>query len=368
MKEKRYVLDRTKLEPCDIILTSNKSFSSKGIRLATLGKYSHAAIHMDGTTIEATLKGVFSKSTQRLIFDEENQAAVFRSKKPLSDNEIRRICNYARSLTGSLYALPEALTIRVLSSLKIQETRKQFCSRLVAESYNAAGYDLANLRNPAYCTPKQLALCKSFYQVQDVLKLACQAEIVLAESTDPNTEHQLQTFMWLNKVRDLVEENSSITTIDIQTINDVDMFLLKYPQYDATVSDFMKNTDYLYFHNYDAEVNRYRYDEKLFQVVLQKQPSASAFIEEHLDIEPGLFYKYTQNLEGYIQYMNEQKLQFFHLHIDLYTNLIKHLYRRLNVYIAGCISIGESKWALDLNKLNSIILNAIHAGEKALTL
>ena len=152
MEDKKYIINRFKLEPCDIILTSDKTFSSKGIRLATLGKYSHAAIYVGGTIIEATLKGVFSKNTQRIIFDKENQVAVFRSKKPLSEIEVKKICEYARAQVGSLYTIPEAITIRARSMLGILETRKQFCSRLVAKAYEAAEYDLANLRGcPRFC-------------------------------------------------------------------------------------------------------------------------------------------------------------------------------------------------------------------------
>ena len=65
MEKIKYVIDHTKLKPCDIILTSDKTFTSKGIRLATLGRYSHAALYVGGTTIEATLNGVFSKNIQR---------------------------------------------------------------------------------------------------------------------------------------------------------------------------------------------------------------------------------------------------------------------------------------------------------------
>jgi hypothetical protein len=172
--------------------------------------------------------------------------------------------------------------------------------------------------------------------------------------------------MWLDEVRNLIEKNSSITAIDIQTMNDVNDFLIKYPPYDAIVSAIMKNTDYLYFHDYDTKVNPYRYNKRLFQEIMEKQPDALAFIEDHLDMESGMFYKYSQNLEGYIQYNRQLKLFFFTLHIELYVNLIRHLYNRLNVYIAACESLGEDKIAQDLKKLTPIVLNAISTGKKAL--
>ena len=317
MEETKYIIDRSKLERCDIILSSHTTFSSKGIRLATLGKYSHAAIYVGGTTIEATIGGVFSKNIQRMLFEKENQVAVFRSKRPLSENEVDKICTYARAQTGSLYALPEAITIRARSILKIQETRKQFCSRLVAKAYEAAGYDLANLKNPAYCTPKMLGLCKSFYQVQGIVKQATEEEILSVESPDPNTEHQQHTFKWLNKVRHLVEGDPSINGIDIQSINDVNFFLLEYPQYDAKVSEFMKATDYLYSYNYDIKANSYRYNEHVFKLVIKNKPDALDFIEDHIEVEYEIFPIYSYALEGYILYLKQKKLMFFTLHIHL---------------------------------------------------
>jgi hypothetical protein len=364
MEKNKYIIDRFKLEPCDIILTSDTTFSSKGIRLATLGKYSHAAIYVDGTVIEATLKGVFSKNTQRMIFDQENQVAVFRSKRPLSEQEAIEICQYARAQTGSLYALPEAITIRARSILAMPETRKQFCSRLVAKSYEAAGYDLANLRNPAYCTPKQIGLCKSFYQVQNIIKQATKEDIAFAETPDPIAENQRHTFEWLNKVRDLVEGDSSITAIDIQTIGDVNNFLLKYPQYDAKVSTFMEDTNYLHYYNFDTKINPHRYHEQLFQTVMKMHPDALAFIKSHLELVD--MHPYDQNLKHYIFYMKQQKLRFFSLHIQLYVNLITGIYQRLTVMIAGCESIGEDEFGRKLRKDRQAVLELIKMGEMEL--
>ncbi|SUP04970.1 Uncharacterised protein [Vibrio cincinnatiensis] len=65
---KKLILDVPSLKLGDVILTSEKGFASIGVRAATLSKYSHAAIYVGGTMIEATLGGVFSKNPQRLLF------------------------------------------------------------------------------------------------------------------------------------------------------------------------------------------------------------------------------------------------------------------------------------------------------------
>ena len=108
---KKFIIDMPSLKIGDVILTAEKGLTSKGIRVATLSKYSHAAIYVGGTMIEATLGGVFSKNPQRLIFNSEKQVAVYRYRGLLNESQIQSVCGYARSKTASLYTLPEAATL-----------------------------------------------------------------------------------------------------------------------------------------------------------------------------------------------------------------------------------------------------------------
>ena len=234
------------------------------MKISTASRYSHAAIYVDGTTIEATLGGVFSKSAQRLAFDQPTDVAILRSRRPLSREQTEQICMFARSKTGSLYALNEAITVRARSILKIEETRKQFCSRLVAQAYEHIGYNFINLRSPSYCTPRQLSLCKAFEKVKDAVRIATDDEISFAESEDPNMENQRQTFEWLNKVRALAKTATATTQVDIQTLNDVNDFLIENPSFDGKISSWVKESGYLEFHDHDEKTNTYRYNKELF--------------------------------------------------------------------------------------------------------
>lgn len=368
MEEEKYIIDHSQLEHCDVILTADATAAGKGIRLATLGKYSHAAIFVGGTAVEATLKGVFSKNPQRMLFDKEHQVAVFRSKTELTRKQVESICTYAQSQTGTLYALPEVFAIRALSALGVQETRKQFCSRLVAKAFEVAGYNLAGISDPAYCTPRQLAKCKSFRQIQGIVRRATDAEIAFASTPDPNMEHMEHTYGWLNKVRDLVKCESAVAGVDVQSINDVGDFLLKYPQYDRTVSAFVEDSGYLDFYEFEKTVNPHRYNARMFQFVMLNQPDPLAFIESELDKEPDLFFRYAQNLEGYLQLARKLRLRFFLLHIQLYVNLIKAIYARMEILSAGYALAGEADVARDLTGLNSIVLKAIQTGEAELSI
>lgn len=95
--EKKYTIERSLLKRGDIVLTAENTLISKGVRLGTASRYSHASIWVEGTLIEAVQAGVFSKNPQRIILDKPSHCVVLRSKKPLSVEEIEQICQYAHS-------------------------------------------------------------------------------------------------------------------------------------------------------------------------------------------------------------------------------------------------------------------------------
>ncbi|WP_171040207.1 YiiX/YebB-like N1pC/P60 family cysteine hydrolase [Pseudoalteromonas sp. S2755] len=356
-----YLLDKDKLRIGDIILSSEKTFTSSGIRLMTLGRYSHAALYVGGTTIEATLSGVFSKSIQRLPFFKENQVAVFRYKEPLSDDLLYKVCDYARSQVGSLYALPEAVSMKALRACKVKETKKQFCSRLVAKAYDNAGIYLGNLRYPAYCTPKQLGLCSVFEQVHDVLKIASEREIEFANSSDPNVAHQLQTYKWLGLTRDLIESLPNRKSSEINTINDVNELLEKYPDLDRDISNFVKTSGYLEHYLFDSKVNPHRYKTEVMKQYLLKFKDPVEFLCSELEKETELFRVYLSNLHGYYAYYKNFPLEFFSLHVCLYLNLMQTIHTRIKVIKNSLISLGEVDLARELATLETFCSNAINA-------
>ncbi|CAD7534332.1 hypothetical protein G9455_11570 [Aeromonas hydrophila] len=362
MSEVKYIIERSKLEPGDIILTSEKSWSSAGIRLATLGKYSHAAIYVGKTIIEATLDGVFSKNPQRILVDKPNQIAVFRSKKPLTVDEVTTICKYARTQIGSLYAIPEVVQYKARSLLRIEETKKQFCSRLVAKSYEAANYDLKNLKYPSFCTPKQLGLCKAFEQVDDIVRLATEPEIKFSKTKDLNIIHLQDTYEWLNKTRYLVKAFSLENEFDIQSISDVSQFLINKPRFDHDISSYVRESGYLEFYNCDRSINPYRYEKSLFLNVLACHPEPLAFLEEEYSKEPDLINTYETNLSGYMEYNNQRKLEFFMLHIQLYIHLLSIIHTRLSIIGLGYLSLHDTAQFLAISNEVDMIADLIQKG------
>lgn len=324
------------LKPGDVILTSETSLTSKCVRLGTLSKFSHAAIYVGGTIIEATLSGVFSKSPQRLLFDTEEQVLVLRYKKPLSDDQVKRICSYARSKTLSLYTVHEALTLKFRRNLKLPESKKQFCSRLVALAYHENGIILDKIQNPAYCTPKQLSLSKSFERVKDILLEATTSDIEFANTEDPNIKHQRETMEWVNKVRELVSSLQKESEFDIQTINDVNEFLTRNPAFDDDVMRFINSGGYLTYYKYDFTKNPYRTNARIFESTANERNDKKHFLNSEISISEASIYYQPGNLLGYLKYYKENNLSYFLEHCKLYLNLITATHTRMDILCDYC--------------------------------
>lgn len=359
-----FILERNLLQPGDIILTGIKSLVSLGVRTFTISRYSHAAIYVGGTMIEATLAGVFSKNVQRLIGERKSDIAVYRSKRKLSEKEIKMICSYARSKVGSLYALDEAITMRLKSTLKLDKTKRQFCSRLVAESYAHIGYDFINLRNPSYCSPRQLSLCKAFYKVDDILRRATPKDIELSQTDDPNEENLRRTFEWLNKVRNMIQaDDNHKKNIDIQTISDVDDFLMSHPEYDSIVAGFMKDSGYLDHYNEDTKRNQYRYNEQWFSIVMKNESDIQEFLDFELDKEPEMFDRFMQMLNRYMKLLRRKNLECYRLHLRLYINLLTGVYVRLMVIGSGAKDTIYHKSSTEIKKLSNLVKHELVSAE-----
>ncbi len=313
------------------------------------------------------MAGVFSKNPQRLIFDRLTDVLVLRAKRPLSELETRAICSYAQSKVGSLYALNEAITIRLRTLLRHQDSKQQFCSRLVAKSYEYAEFDLMNLRNPAFCTPKQLALCKAFEPVKGVVRPASDAEVAFAESDDPAQENFRQIYEWLDKVRALVSQKKELAEQwDIQTQNDVVPLLSAHPEYDSQISEYMQDSGYLEFYTIDARKNPFRYKADLFIHQISQVEDMSEAIHEELAKEVNLFNRYASNQHHFCELFKENNLKFFRLHIQLYNNMLSEILLRVLVIRDALVYFEELDSAESLESSIRIVESAVNDGHKVL--
>lgn len=166
-------LNESVLQVGDIILTTTTDLLSKGIRKVTGSDIAHALIYVEShSVIDATGDGVHSRNTQRLFWEDECAVHVLRFAGGLDDTQSRHVVNYVRGRIGTQYSKIEA-TRSVLGGSKAP-SRKQFCSRLVAQAYASAGVNLVD--DPNYCVPDHLKSSTRLIAVQGAVRHVDDAE------------------------------------------------------------------------------------------------------------------------------------------------------------------------------------------------
>lgn len=148
----------------DIILTTTSRFISGVIRTVTNSDISHAMLYVQHCSIiHADSEGVHSENTQRIFLDPDLAVYVLRLRNDLSPQTARHICDDVRSKVGTEYNKVEA--IRSPVGWGKTYTARQFCSRLIAQSYEKFGHPL--VKNANYCTPEDLLKSQDLIQVKN---------------------------------------------------------------------------------------------------------------------------------------------------------------------------------------------------------
>lgn len=328
----KYILDVSKLNKFDIILTKNKKIPSRLIRYFTASDYSHASIYMlDYSIIEATREGrVFSQNTQRLIFDNIDDCKVLRYKNTLINSDKSTLDFFLRSSISTRYSISEAYkTLDLCDTDEEAKKREQFCSRLVAQAFSEIKIKLVN--NVDYCSPEQLNSSELLETVPNVIRIATEAEIAFAKTRNPIKDNQIQNYLWLDNVAKLAKKEN----FEIISQNDVEKFLMKYPEYDRQVCNFINKTSYLSQYKVDEVMNppRYKYYLNVNLNIEQELSSNISLIHRHL-----ISYSNCQLL------YKKTGLNYFLILKKLYKNLLNQCNRRLNVlekYIQRYLTVVE---------------------------
>ncbi|RYH00326.1 MAG: hypothetical protein EON58_00460 [Alphaproteobacteria bacterium] len=178
-------LNRDSIRPGDILFSARPGAVGKTIRGLTRGEVSHAMICVQHSSfIDSTMEGVHARNVQRLFFEDDEIVFHFRLSEDVAPERLAAIIEYARSQIGARYSLPEAA--RSVMAVRKPRTRKQFCSRLVAQAYKSAGFEL--VPDADYCSPEMLRRSPL------LLELPVQTEAVTAKELD-----------WWNNNPDAVE-------------------------------------------------------------------------------------------------------------------------------------------------------------------
>lgn len=236
-----YVLDPKRLLPGDIIFTREKwNPTSIGIRTASFSRFSHAILYADAYSyIDSDREGVHANNPQYKLFASVNDVAVKRYRELLSEKELNKLCDFARSEIGKRYSVPGTFgTVIWFVPGEAKAVDRQFCSRLVAMAYAEAGIML--VRNPLRCTPNRVYRSSKLVEITDVCREASDADVALAQRHGSSmvTKQEEITNKLLADVR-------AATNSSVETITDMVKLAMERPETDATIASILESSGYL---------------------------------------------------------------------------------------------------------------------------
>jgi hypothetical protein len=312
-------LNEAALLPGDIILTTATASVSKTVRVATRSDISHALICAeDYSVIDATNEGVHSRNTQRLFFREECSVHVLRLQATISTTQLASVLSFVRSHIGTQYSVREA--IRTVLGSQREWSKKQFCSRLVAQAFSSAGIEL--VRDPHYCSPADL-------QRSPLLKAVPPPTVEITEHEAEFWESRFDVPRLMRDATNTLLDGVRRSDASIQTFDDLDLYLVNHPEKDSEFCHLLGSSGYLSVWQIEKNKNEWQYELR----AMQAEPIGG--IEEYcknvLHNEPVGPNRYVSNRGGYRLLSAQYGLDFFRMMLELYERLATLHRQRVNV-------------------------------------
>jgi hypothetical protein len=299
------------LEIGDIILTTTNAPVSKAIRTYTKSEISHAMIYVDDySVIDATDEGVHARNTQRIFFDDNCPIHVLRLTTPLHQSEMKAVCNFVRSRVGTEYSTREAVLTAVGGGKS--STRKQFCSRLVAQAYGSVGHLL--VPDPNFCSPEELKSSPLIAEVTGATQPASDEEVRQSES-------HLDMTKIMRDVTNRVLKGARGKNKDIQDFNDIVQHLITHPAEDAFFCDLLTASGYLTQWRAEMDQNPWQYDVALMRSKGWPQAGIEDYCSTVLSTAANGGERFHLNKVGYLKLWSDHKLDTFLLLSSLYETL-----------------------------------------------
>jgi hypothetical protein len=223
------------LQVGDIVLTTSTEKVSAYIRGFTRSDISHAMICVESySVIDANAEGVQARNTQRQIYDDECAVHILRPRQPLTPEQLKSVVDYARQHVGAEYSVGEA--IRTFFGGRKDFTRKQFCSRLVAQAYASAGIKL--VADPNYCSPHDIKNSPLLFEVAPSSRSVSKEEVAAWKGNEDATQSMRNA---INSVLEAARTKSP----GIQNLNDINEHLVEHPEDDAFILEAYRSSGYL---------------------------------------------------------------------------------------------------------------------------
>lgn len=309
-----YIIEIAKLQVGDIFLTTEKHLISKAIKTFTSSNYSHAMLYVgDGSYIHSDRDGVHAGNVQRLLFKKMKYIQVLRLKECVDRKLIDNACAFARNEVGKQYSILNAIGTKI-PLLRLSETKRQFCSRLVAQSYESAGLNL--VKNSSYCSPQEFDSSEFTMRIFDCIRKATDDEIKFAKTESPLENQTKITNSIFTKVR-------IVTGQDIQTFEQLVNYLIKNNQHDAKITDLIKKSGYFHMWQHEVNANSWRYDKELFMSLPLSKEELKKIAANELNSSINSKQRYVYMCNQYTAIWQAKHLRYAAMHIMLYQELIK---------------------------------------------
>ncbi len=306
------------IEPGDIILTTTPEPVSQMIRAVTGADISHAMICVGkSSAIDSTGDGVHARNLDRILLEAGCAGHVLRPAQPLTPDQLRTVVAWARANVGTRYTMLEAGK-SVLAGLIAG--RRQFCSRLVAQAYREAGVNL--VPNADFCHPGELLKSPLLVEVPDVLKeLTAEQEEYRRGDLDHVKAMRESTNTLLNGARKV--------SSSIESLNDIDIYLLEHPDADGHFVEALKDSRYLQLRHDEFERNAWQYNVAFMEGHDGSEDRKRRYCEELLADEKLGDNRFVLNHAGYVTLNTTHPRQYFALKVRLYEILAGFHARRV---------------------------------------
>jgi hypothetical protein len=315
-------LDPDKLEPGDIVLTTGNALSSKAVRLATISEISHAMVYVESySVIDATRDGVQARNIQRTLFEDDATIVGLRLARGITQDEQAKIVEYVRAAVGSEYSIREAIRAPLKRGSK---TRRQFCSRLAAQAYEAAGIKLAD--NPDFCTPEAL-------RQSPLLNNLVSVTIDVSEESADAIKGKLDVTELMRKAHDFILKGARQLDRSIQSLNDMHQYLVDHPDNDHLILELYRRSGYLNLWQIEQDRNPWMFDLRMMNS-LGEPEAMTAYCRSTIREDQSGPSRYVNNHALSVRYALQTGLDTFRVLAELYETLSFQQFRRRAVAIA----------------------------------
>jgi hypothetical protein len=183
---------------------------------------------------------------------------------------------------------------------------------LVAQAYHSAGVNL--VLDADFCHPGELLESAALVEIPNMLRnLSLEEEADLREDIDNVQPMRDSTNALLEEARKLCPE--------IESLNDIDAYLVDHPEGDAHLVEALRSSKYLELWQGEFERNFWQYNVALIEGYKGSAEDRRRYCEELLADEKLCQNRFVLNHAGYVTMNTQHPRQYFAMKVKLYEIL-----------------------------------------------